>query len=82
MAHDPKAVENFRNEGPEIEFADSSLEAVKWAEVVFLMTEWPEYKDLPWESMSHLQAVLDGRRSVEPSRMKNIKYWSIGKPLP
>jgi len=80
--HDPKAVENFKREAPEINYSGSSIDAVSWAEIVFLMTEWPEYGDIPWESQDHLLAVLDGRRTVDPSRMKNIKYWSIGKPLP
>ncbi len=83
IAHDPKALDTFKEIAPEgIEYTPVAEKAVDSSEVVFLMTEWPEYADIEWENKEHLVAVLDGRRSVDHSRMKNIKYWSIGRPLP
>ncbi|MGA1794004.1 MAG: UDP-glucose dehydrogenase family protein [Thermoplasmatota archaeon] len=79
---DPKAVENFREVFPDIPYTTDPGEAVDGAEIVFLMTEWPEFKDLDWTSRTHLTAVMDGRRSVDPASMKNVIYWSIGRPLP
>ncbi|MGA1820704.1 MAG: UDP-glucose dehydrogenase family protein [Thermoplasmatota archaeon] len=79
---DPKAIENFRELIPEISYTTDPEEAVDGAEMVFLMTEWPEFKNLDWGSKKHLSAVIDGRRSVDPASMKSVKYWSIGRPLP
>ncbi len=81
-ATDPKAMENFRSEVPDIEYVADPDEALIGAEVVFLMTEWPIYGRIDWNSKSDLKVIIDGRRCVDPSSMKNIKYWSIGKPLP
>ncbi|MFW3146246.1 MAG: UDP-glucose dehydrogenase family protein [Thermoplasmatota archaeon] len=81
-AHDPKAAENFRREIPEIEYFIDANAAVDWAEGVFIMTEWPEYRKIDWNSKTHLEGVFDGRRSVDPASMKNLIYWSIGNPLP
>ncbi|MBN1538604.1 MAG: UDP-glucose/GDP-mannose dehydrogenase family protein [Candidatus Thermoplasmatota archaeon] len=81
-AHDPKATENFRPLSPEISYTGSPEEAVDRSEIVFLMTEWPEYRTLDWSSKSHLLAVIDGRRTLDVSSMKRIKYWAIGRPLP
>ncbi|MGA1866390.1 MAG: UDP-glucose dehydrogenase family protein [Thermoplasmatota archaeon] len=81
-AHDPKAMVNFRPLSPDISYAGSPEEAVDRSEIVFLMTEWPEYRTIDWSSKSHLMAVIDGRRTLDASSMKRIKYWSIGRPLP
>jgi UDPglucose 6-dehydrogenase len=79
--HDPKAEENFKREGPQIEYFNTLNEALSWAEVVFLMTEWPEYRDIDWRSLD-IVAVFDGRRAVDPSSMEGKKYWSMGTALP
>jgi UDPglucose 6-dehydrogenase len=81
--HDPKAADNFRNIAPSrMTFFDNAPEAVKWSDVVVLMTEWEEYKQVDWKHQRHLMAVVDGRRTVRPSSFGNVKYWSIGSPLP
>ena len=82
VATDPKAIENFRTEVPQIDYTEEPDDALEGAEIAFLMTEWPEYKRIDWNSKTDLKTVIDGRRSVDPSSMKNVIYWSIGKPLP
>jgi UDPglucose 6-dehydrogenase len=82
VATDPKAIENFKALVPQIDYADGPDEALGGAEIAFLMTEWPIYKNIDWDSKTELRVVIDGRRSIDPASMKNIIYWSIGKPLP
>jgi UDPglucose 6-dehydrogenase len=82
VATDPKAIDNFKSEVPQIQYTDDPDEALEGAEIAFMMTEWPIYKNIDWNSKSKLRIVIDGRRSVDPASMKNIIYWSIGKPLP
>jgi UDPglucose 6-dehydrogenase len=80
--HDPQAAKNFEKEVPHLKIDGSAGPLVDSVQVVFLMTEWPEYRNIPWEKKTHLECVLDGRRTVDPLRMKNIKYWAMGSPLP
>ena len=40
---DPQAIDNARKKWPELDYADTVAEAVRDAEVVLLLTEWPEY---------------------------------------
>ncbi len=42
---DPKAVANAARRWPDLAFAETPQEAVDGAEVVLLLTEWPEYVD-------------------------------------
>ncbi len=81
-AHDPEAASNFLNEVHGIDIQGSAEPLVDSVDVVILMTEWPEYRNIPWEEKTHLEWVLDGRRTVEPARMMNLKYWAMGSPLP
>ncbi|MBN1389686.1 MAG: UDP-glucose/GDP-mannose dehydrogenase family protein [Candidatus Thermoplasmatota archaeon] len=81
-ATDPKAIGNFKAAIPDIVYSDDLEEILDWAEFVFILTEWPEYGTIDWGSKTHLSAVIDGRRSVDPVSMKNVKYWAIGSPLP
>ncbi len=80
--HDPKATENFKVMAPKMTFFDDASSAVGWADAVILMTEWEEYKRMDWKRYKHVRAVIDGRRTVDPSSLGRIKYWSLGSPLP
>ncbi len=80
--HDPKAEENFRMEAPDIEYFDTLDEALQWADIVFLMTEWPEYKLIDWPLLESVEAVFDGRRTVDPVSLKGKRSWSMGTSLP
>jgi UDPglucose 6-dehydrogenase len=80
--HDPKAASNFRTMAPEMAFFDDAASAIEWADAVVLMTEWEDYRRIDWGQYGHLEAVIDGRRTVEPSKLGKVKYWSMGSPLP
>ncbi|WP_254769052.1 UDP-glucose 6-dehydrogenase AglM [Salinilacihabitans rarus] len=61
VAYDPVAVENVREEYPEIEYADAAEAALDGAEGAVVATGWPEFDDLSFEGMAR-RVVVDGRR--------------------
>ena len=43
--HDPKAMDNFKKEYPDLNYCASPYECVNDADVIVIVTEWPEYQD-------------------------------------
>jgi UDPglucose 6-dehydrogenase len=80
--HDPKAESNFRDLELEVRYFTDVNELVDWSNLVFLMTEWPEYAKIDWAEKHHIDAIFDGRRTVDIKRLGKRKYWSMGSPLP
>ncbi len=80
--HDPKAIDNFRSEAPDIEYFEDMNMGVDWADIIFLMTEWTEYKEIDWSTKDHVEAIFDGRRTIDTSKIEDINYWSMGRVLP
>ena len=84
-AFDPVGVNNAKKKFEDrIVYADSAREALKDAEVCFIMTEWPEIKALEPEDFKEAMAaavVYDGRNCYELDKMAEagIEYSSIGR---
>ncbi|MDF2807422.1 MAG: UDP-glucose 6-dehydrogenase [Cellulosimicrobium sp.] len=82
---DPRAVENARRTAPELKFAATVEEAVQEADVVVLLTEWREYRDLDprtlGEHVAH-RRVLDGRNALDPVVWRDAgwTYRALGRP--
>lgn len=67
-----------------IKYADSVEEAIKDADVCFIMTEWKEIVNFDIEKYKDLMEralVLDGRNCYNAEKMKEngIEYYSIGR---
>lgn len=65
---DPQAVGNARQLWPDLRYAESAQEAVAGADVVLLLTEWPEYLALDPADLGALvrnKRVLDGRNALD-----------------
>lgn len=82
---DPKAVDNARKKWPALAYADVVEDAVRDAEVVLLLTEWPEYVALdPAELKDHVAAprIIDGRNCLDPAawRAAGWTYRALGRP--
>jgi len=79
VVHDPIALDNARAEfGDQVEYADSLAEALSGAQVIMLVTSWPEYATLNEALGDASPLVLDGRRYLAPSDFE--KYMGIGYP--
>jgi UDPglucose 6-dehydrogenase len=82
---DPAAIDNARKKWPELSYAETVEEAVRDAEVVLLLTEWPEYVALdPAElrTMVAVPRIIDGRNCLDPAtwRAAGWAYRALGRP--
>ena len=82
---DPKAIDNAARKWPDLEFADTAEEALAGAELVLVLTEWPEYIGLDPTEAKTLVAearVLDGRNCLDPQawRAAGWRYRALGRP--
>jgi UDPglucose 6-dehydrogenase len=83
-ATDPEAVENARRRAPELRFAASAEDAVRDADIVVLITEWPEFTGLDPAALGELVAhrtVIDGRNALDPDvwRSAGWTYRGLGR---
>ena len=82
-AHDPIALSRARREcaDSEIVFCESPAEVAESADALVLVTEWPEYRDLPWEDLvrsMRTRLVLDGRHFLDRSRLARAGAHYVG----
>jgi UDPglucose 6-dehydrogenase len=82
---DPRALDHARKKWPELNLAATVEEAVRDAEVVLLLTEWPEYVSLDPTRLAGLVAVpriIDGRNCLDPAqwRAAGWTYRALGRP--
>jgi len=83
--HDPRAIDNARRLFPDLEYADSALEAARDADVVLLLTEWSDYRNLEPASISGVVAsphIIDARNALDPEtwRAAGWTYRALGRP--
>ena len=83
-ATDPQAVGNAERRAPQLRFAETAEEAVRDADVVLLITEWPEYTGLDPAALGELVAhrtVIDGRNALDPAawRAAGWAYRGLGR---
>jgi UDPglucose 6-dehydrogenase len=65
---DPAAIENSRREWPHLDYVDTPEEAAERADVVLVLTEWKQYRELDPEQFGAIVAqkrVLDGRNALD-----------------
>ncbi len=82
---DPQAIENARASHPELSFADTALEASTGADLVLLLTEWPEYVELDPVKLGEVvrqRRVMDGRLALDQVAWREAGwvYRSLGRP--
>jgi UDPglucose 6-dehydrogenase len=82
---DPEALDNARRLWPDLRFAATPEEAAENADVVLLLTEWAQYRELDpvkfGEVVRH-KRVLDGRNALDPAawRAAGWQYRALGRP--
>jgi UDPglucose 6-dehydrogenase len=84
-ATDPEAIANSRRLHPQLTFADAVDDTVRDADVVVLVTEWPEYRELDPVALAALTAgrtIIDGRNVLDPVawRAAGWTYIGLGRP--
>lgn len=84
-AYDPVAIKNAKKELPsDVIYCDSSIEAIEDTDMVFILTEWDEFKQLPvdvFKTKMNIANVYDGRNCFENKNMEKegVNYYSIGR---
>ena len=81
---DPQAIANARRAWPDLRFVDSPEAAAADADVVVLLTEWRQYRDLDPEAFGQLVAhrrIVDGRNVLDPAawRAAGWSYRALGR---
>lgn len=83
--YDPAAMERARRQHPELKYADSMLDAAAGADVVLLLTEWPEFVEVDPAVLGKLVAqrnIADGRSALDADRWRAAgwRYRALGRP--
>ncbi len=71
QAHDPQAMDNFAEIYPGIQYCHSEFDALKGADVLVLVTEWNEYRNLNLEKAKKL---MKGNRILDTRNLLDIEY--------
>ncbi len=85
IAHDPVAIGEAAVLMPGVEFAADVYSALDGADVIAVVTEWPEYLAVDWQKAATLvrrRAVVDGRNCLDPATLAahGFNYQGIGRP--
>jgi UDPglucose 6-dehydrogenase len=85
VVFDPAAMENAKRIHPELSYAENAVEAVRGADVVALLTEWTEFREIDPEAMSAVAAqrkIVDGRHALDPAQWRSAgwEYRALGRP--
>ena len=66
---------------PGLDVVDTAMAALVGADVVGLVTEWPEFRSLPWAAIARIvrRAVLiDGRNALQPDVLAAAGFTYVG----
>ncbi|EFQ83693.1 nucleotide sugar dehydrogenase [Aeromicrobium marinum DSM 15272] len=85
VSYDPEAMANARRLHPQLTYADSAEKALAGAEVVLLVTEWPEFRALDPVAAAALvdrPVLIDGRNVLDPVawRAAGWHVTGLGRP--
>jgi UDPglucose 6-dehydrogenase len=85
IATDPEAIETARRMHPELTYVVDVDQALGGAELVLVLTEWKQYRELDPQRVASLVGetrLLDGRNCLDPVvwRGAGWSYRSLGRP--
>jgi UDPglucose 6-dehydrogenase len=85
VATDPKGIETSRALHPQLTYAESIEDTLRDADVVVLVTEWPEYVALQpglTSEWTRGHTIVDGRNVLDPAewRAAGWQYLGLGRP--
>lgn len=82
---DPAAVDNARRAYPDLQYGTDVLAAATGADVVVLLTEWAEFREIDPHALGAVVArrrIVDGRHALDPAqwRAAGWDYRALGRP--
>lgn len=83
-AYDPQAMEGLKKDFPEVRYCTGPYETVEGADLVVLVTEWNEFKNLDWKRVKRLMKeanIVDGRNLWKREMLEEMgfKYEGFGR---
>jgi UDPglucose 6-dehydrogenase len=83
--YDPAAMANARRMYPDLTCAETALGAATDADLVLLLTEWTEFREMAPEVLGEVVAhrrIVDGRNALDPVtwRAAGWTYRALGRP--
>jgi UDPglucose 6-dehydrogenase len=83
-ATDPEAIANARRRAPQLSYVATAEEAATGADILVLITEWPQYTTLDPHTLGELvsdKTVIDGRNALDPDtwRTAGWQYHGLGR---
>ena len=83
-AYDPKAMEKSVSLVPKAKMTETAEEVAQGADAVLILTEWNDFKTLPWAAMKKTMLsplLFDGRNILDPEEIRGLGYTyvSIGR---
>jgi UDPglucose 6-dehydrogenase len=83
--YDPAAMDNARKVHPELTYGTSALDVARDADVVVLLTEWNEFRQIAPEAMAEVvsaRRIFDGRHALNSDawRAAGWEYKALGRP--
>lgn len=83
-AYDPQGMEKARALVPEAKMAASAEAVAEGVDALLVLTEWNEFKSLPWAAMKKRMLsplLFDGRNLLNPEEMRALgfTYTSVGR---
>jgi len=81
--YDPKAMPNAKAVLFNVKWASNVIEALQGSEIVVIVTEWEEFKNLDFPSFG-ISTVVDFRNLYDPEDMlaMGVHYISVGRKTP
>jgi len=82
---DPVAAAKFRELHPEPEYLDDILDCARDAELLLILTDWPQIAEIPLDKLRDVMkcpVIIDGRNVLDPATARNagFTYSSVGRP--
>lgn len=85
-AYDPIAMEAAKEKVRRVKFCSSAYEAAEGADVIAILTEWPEFAQINFSQLKEstpCRIIVDGRNLFLPVRMaeQGFTYHSVGREV-
>lgn len=84
VAYDPESMNNAKRILPNIEYAQGAYEAVKDADLLVVVTDWNEFKEIDLTKVKELMkspTIIDTRNIYDPEKTKELgfSYQGVGR---
>jgi UDPglucose 6-dehydrogenase len=81
--HDPISMDLAKHQWADLNlhYCEDPQKAVTGSDAIVLVTDWAEYRHLPWEQLASLTRealIVDGRNHLDPAKLSQAGFRYIG----